>query len=79
MPFWFWNDTLKADEIVSQIKDFDEHGVYGFVIHPRMGLPKGMRFLSSEMLALMKVAIETLIGVELDSRKSAKKDASEKK
>ena len=58
MPFWFWNDTLKADEIVRQIKDFDEHGVYGFVIHPRMGLPKNMKFLSSEMLSLMKVAIE---------------------
>jgi hypothetical protein len=58
MPFWFWNDTLKADEILRQIKDFDEHGVYGFVIHPRMGLPKDMRFLSPEMLALMKVAIQ---------------------
>jgi hypothetical protein len=58
MPFWFWNDTLRADEIVKQIKDFDEHGVYGFVIHPRMGLPKDMKFLSPEMLALMKVAIE---------------------
>ncbi len=58
MPFWFWNDTLKADEIVRQIKDFDEHGVYGFVIHPRMGLPAGMKFLSPEMLRLMKVAIE---------------------
>ncbi|QGY45206.1 hypothetical protein GM418_16450 [Maribellus comscasis] len=58
MPFWFWNDTLKADEILRQIKDFDEHGVYGFVIHPRMGLPIGMDFLSEEMLSLMKVAIE---------------------
>jgi hypothetical protein len=58
MPFWFWNDTLKADEIVRQIKEFDEHGVYGFVIHPRMGLPPDMKFLSPEMLSLMKVAIE---------------------
>lgn len=58
MPFWFWNDTLKAEEIVKQIKDFDEHGVYGFVIHPRMGLPSDMKFLSPEMLSLMKVAIE---------------------
>ena len=58
MPFWFWNDTLKADEILKQIKDFDEHGVYGFVIHPRMGLPNGMDFLSEEMLSLMKVAIQ---------------------
>lgn len=58
MPFWFWNDTLKADEILRQINDFDEHGVYGFVIHPRMGLPIGMDFLSEEMLKLMNVAIQ---------------------
>ncbi|MEZ5104994.1 MAG: glycosyl hydrolase [Draconibacterium sp.] len=58
MPFWFWNDTLKTDEILRQIKEFDEHGVYGFVIHPRMGLPSDMKFLSSEMLSFMKVAIE---------------------
>ncbi|TNF42295.1 MAG: hypothetical protein EP310_06110, partial [Bacteroidetes bacterium] len=58
MPFWFWNDTLKTDEILRQIQDFDEHGVYGFVIHPRMGLPSNMRFLSPEMLGFMKVAIE---------------------
>ena len=58
MPFWFWNDTLKAGEIVRQIGEFDAHGVYGFVIHPRMGLPQGMKFLSPEMLDLMRVAIE---------------------
>ena len=58
MPFWFWNDTLKTDEILRQIKEFDEHGVYGFVIHPRMGLPADMKFLSPEMLGFMKVAIE---------------------
>lgn len=58
MPFWFWNDTLKTDEILRQIKEFDEHGVYGFVIHPRMGLPPDMKFLSPEMLGFMKVAIE---------------------
>jgi len=58
LPFWFWNDTLKADELLRQIEDFDAHGVYGFVIHPRMGLPANMDFLSPEMLALMRVAIE---------------------
>ena len=58
MPVWFWNDTLKTDEIIRQIQDFYDHGVYGFVIHPRMGLPSDMRFLSPEMLDFMKVAIE---------------------
>ncbi len=58
MPFWFWNDTLKDEEIVRQIADFEEHGVYGFVIHPRIGLPEEMKWLSPEMIHFMRVAIE---------------------
>lgn len=57
MPFWFWNDTLKDDEIVRQIADFEAHGVYGFVIHPRIGLPAGLKWLSPGMIHAMKVAI----------------------
>jgi len=26
MPFWFWNDDLKDDELVRQIADFQAHG-----------------------------------------------------
>ena len=40
MPFWFWNDELDEAEIVRQIADFEAHGVYGFIIHPRVGLPR---------------------------------------
>ena len=36
-PFWFWNDKLSEEEIARQLDDFCEHGVYGFVIHPRGG------------------------------------------
>src|SRR5664280_378166 len=57
MPFWFWNDTLKDDEIVRQIADFEAHGVYGFVIHPRIGLPENVKWLSTEMIHSMDVAI----------------------
>jgi hypothetical protein len=57
MPFWFWNDTLKEQEIVRQIADFEAHGVYGFVIHPRIGLPAEMKWLSPEMIHAMDVAI----------------------
>ena len=57
MPFWFWNDTLKDDEIIRQIADFDAHGVYGFVIHPRIGLPDNVKWLSAEMIHAMDVAI----------------------
>jgi hypothetical protein len=58
MPFWFWNDTLKDEEIVRQIADFEKHGVYGFVIHPRIGLPGDMLWLSPGMIHSMKTAIE---------------------
>ncbi len=58
MPFWFWNDTLKDKEIVRQIVDFESHGVYGFVIHPRIGLPENTGWLSDEMIHFMNVAIE---------------------
>jgi hypothetical protein len=57
MPFWFWNDTLKDEEIIRQIADFDAHGVYGFVIHPRIGLPENVTWLGKEMIHVMNVAI----------------------
>jgi hypothetical protein len=57
MPFWFWNDTLKDEEIIRQISDFEAHGVYGFVIHPRIGLPENIKWLSPEMLHSMSIAI----------------------
>lgn len=58
MPFWFWNDDLQDAEIVRQIADFEAHGVYGFVIHPRIGLPKEIGWLSPRMISAMHVAIE---------------------
>lgn len=57
MPFWFWNDTLKDDEIIRQIADFETNGVYGFVIHPRIGLPETIGWLSPAMIHFMHVAI----------------------
>ncbi len=57
-PFWFWNDALDEAEIVRQIVDFEAHGVYGFVIHPRVGLPRDTGWMSDRMLHLMRVAVE---------------------
>ena len=61
LPFWFWNDRLDADEIRRQIDDFQRHGVHGFVIHPRMGLPREIGFLSGTMLDFMAVAVEEAV------------------
>jgi hypothetical protein len=57
-PFWFWNDTLSEEEIVRQLDDFQAHGVYGFVIHPRAGLPPSIGWMSERMIHFMRIAIE---------------------
>jgi hypothetical protein len=57
MPFWFWNDELKDEEIIRQLDDFEAHGVYGFVIHPRIGLPKDSGWMSPRLLQAMHLAV----------------------
>lgn len=57
-PFWFWNDDLSEAELVRQLDDFQAHGVHAFVIHPRAGLPRSIRWLSSEMIEFMRFAID---------------------
>ena len=61
MPFWFWNDDLQDEEIVRQIADFEAHGVYGFVIHPRIGLPRDIGWLSPRMIQAMHVAVDEAV------------------
>jgi hypothetical protein len=58
MPFWFWNDRLDQAELLRQIADFEAHGVYGFVIHPRVGLPRDIGWMSEALLGFMEFAIE---------------------
>lgn len=57
-PFWFWNDRLSEDEIIRQLDDFRSHGVYGFVIHPRAGLPRSIGWMSDNMIRFMRITIE---------------------
>ena len=57
-PFWFWNDRLSEKEIARQLDDFKAHGVYGFVIHPRAGLPRDIGWMSENMINFMRFAIE---------------------
>jgi hypothetical protein len=57
-PFWFWNDDLSQSELARQIKDFKDHGIYAFVIHPRAGLPRNIGWMSEKMIDYMRFAIE---------------------
>lgn len=58
LPFWFWNDVLEESELLRQIDDFEQHGVHGFVIHPRVGLPRDCAWMSDRLLGFMHVAID---------------------
>ncbi|OLS42168.1 glycosylhydrolase-like jelly roll fold domain-containing protein [Bacillus sp. MRMR6] len=58
IPFWFWNDLITNDEIIRQIRDFKEKGVMGFVIHPRMGMPKEIGYLSDLYLDFVETAVQ---------------------
>jgi len=53
MPFWFINDDIDYSEIKRQLKDFKDKGIYGVVVHPRMGLPKNLSFLSEDYFSMM--------------------------
>ena len=58
MPFWFWNDDLTEAEITRQIDDFLAHGVAGFVIHPRKGLPGTIPYLSDKYMHFVRHAVD---------------------
>ncbi len=58
IPFWFWNDDLDAAELRRQIADFQAHGVDGFLIHPRVGLPRKLGWMSDELLHFYDIAID---------------------
>ena len=57
-PFWFWNDNLDEVEIRRQMAGFQAHGVEAFVIHPRIGLPNSIDWLSPELFRFMRIAVE---------------------
>ncbi|MBO4507321.1 MAG: hypothetical protein J5747_01635 [Spirochaetaceae bacterium] len=58
LPFWFWNDELSEVEIKRQILEFKQKGVNGFVLHPRMGLPKTIPYLSERYFHFVRFAVE---------------------
>lgn len=65
IPFWFLNDTLTKDKLREQLVDFKAKGVDGVVVHPRIGLPKEMPYLSEEYFSMMKSIVETAAGLKM--------------
>lgn len=61
IPFWFLNGDLDEEEIDRQLRDFHSHGVYGVVLHPRMGLPRRIEYLSETFFRYIRHAAETAV------------------
>ena len=59
IPFWFLNDEFTDEEIVRQLEDFNSKGVNGVVLHPRIGIPNSIEYLSDKYMHFIEVAIKT--------------------
>ncbi len=58
IPFWFINAALSREELKRQILDFKEKGIDGFVLHPRIGIPKSIEYLSDVFMDYVKYAVK---------------------
>lgn len=58
VPFWFLNGDLNRAEIERQLRDFCDHGVYGVVLHPRIGLPERIGYLSDTFFEAIGDALQ---------------------
>lgn len=58
LPFWFWNDTFDEKEIIRQIQEMNDKGVNGFIIHPRIGIPHEIPYMSETFLNYVECAVK---------------------
>lgn len=65
MPFWFLNDDFKDEEIIRQLTDFNQKGVHGVVLHPRIGVPESIEYLSDTFMHFMVTAVETAAKLDM--------------
>ncbi len=59
IPFWFLNDYFEEAELKRQLMDFCDKGVYGVVLHPRIGVPDEIGYLSDEFFDVISYIVET--------------------
>ena len=46
LPFWFWNGRMTREDMLSQIRQFSEKGLAGFIIHARFGIREAAGYLT---------------------------------
>ena len=58
IPFWFLNDTLEISKLRQQLEDFKDKGVNAVILHPRIGIPKELPYLSEEYFCIIKETVK---------------------
>ncbi len=59
IPFWFFNDRPEEGKLRSQLEDYVAKGVNGIVLHPRIGVPKELPYLSEEYFGAVRFIVKT--------------------
>ncbi|MEG7530439.1 MAG: hypothetical protein RSF83_03505 [Hungatella sp.] len=59
IPFWFFNDAPDEKKIAEQLKDYVDKGVQGIILHPRIGIPKEVAYLSEAYFAAVRFVLQT--------------------
>lgn len=59
IPFWFFNDAPDEQKIEEQLRDYVEKGVHGIILHPRIGIPKEVAYLSEAYFDVVRFVLQT--------------------
>ena len=59
IPFWFFNDRPDKKRIREQLTDYVDKGVNGLVLHPRIGIPEDIPYLSGAYFQAVRYVVET--------------------
>lgn len=65
IPFWFFNDVPDEKKIEEQLKDYTEKGVQGIVLHPRIGIPKEVPYLSEAYFDVVRFILQTAVRLDM--------------
>ena len=65
IPFWFFNDKPDEDRMRKQLEDYVKKGVNGIVLHPRIGVPKEVSYLSDKYFQAVRFVVKTAAQLDM--------------
>lgn len=65
IPFWFFNDEPDREKIKNQLEDYVAKGVNGFVLHPRIGIPTNLPYLSEGYFEAVRYIVKTAAKLQM--------------